>query len=253
MRKSLLTISLALLLGGAAVAVAATQDKPAETQLPMRLAQATPPARPLPPAQGRGPGAQRAPLTNAERATRRAALCDDRADRMAGQLAYLEARLDLTAAQRPAFTRWRDARLAAAQRQARTCATAPVPAGRGAGNADAATRPNPVERMAQAETRLRARLADITAERPALEALYNSLSPEQRQKFTPQGGRGMAGLGGRGMGRGMGRGGMRPRIAMQMRQRILQRGPLMRGPGGRGPGGPGMMPPPGGPGAPPVQ
>ena len=40
MRKSLLTISLALLLGGAAVAVAATQDKPAETQLPMRLAQA---------------------------------------------------------------------------------------------------------------------------------------------------------------------------------------------------------------------
>jgi hypothetical protein len=152
---------------------------------------------------------------------------------MAGQLAYLEARLDLNDGQRAAFARWRDTRLQTAQRQARSCAERPV-MGRGAN----ATPPSPVERMARQEEMLRQRLADLQVQRPALEALYNSLSPEQRQKFTPAGGP-----------RGMGRGGMRPRTAMMMRDRLIQRG--MRG-GGRGPGmGPGMMPPPGGPAAPP--
>jgi hypothetical protein len=247
MRKSLLTLSLALMLGaaGAAVAVAATAQAQAPTaQTPLLLAQASPQPfnRPLPP-QGRGPAARRAPLSADEIAERRQAMCDDAADRMAGRLAYLEAKLDLTAAQRGAFARWRDARLSNAQRQARDCASRPVPA-RGAD----ATPPSPVEQMARQEDRLRQRLAALQAERPALEALYNSLTPEQREKFRPEGGlRGMAGLG---MGRGAG---MRPRIAMMMRDRLIQRGPIMRGPGGRGPGGrgPGMLPPPGGPGAPP--
>ena len=241
MRKSLLTLSLALMLGGAAVAVAATESETApQTAMPMLLAQASPQPfnRPAPPPEGRGPAARRAPLSAEERATRREAACEDRADRMAGQLAYLEARLDLTPAQRTSFERWRDIRQAAAQRQARTCASQTPLAGRGAAN-DA--RPSPVERMAREEERLRGRLADLTAERPALEALYNSLTPEQRQKFTPAGGpRGI-----------MGRGGMRPRVAMMMRDRLGARGGMM--PGGRGPGGrgPGMMPPPGGPEAPP--
>jgi hypothetical protein len=230
MRKSLLTLSLALMLGaaGAAAAVAATQAGTASADMPTLLAQASPrpfvqplqPARPLPPQR-------RAPLSEDERASQRAARCEDRADRLAGQLAYLEARLDLTPAQRPAFERWRDVRQAAAQRQARDCANRPGPLGRGA----AANPPSPVERMAREEEMLRQRLADLQAQRPALEALYTSLTPEQREKFTVGGPR------------GMGRGGMRPRMAMMLRDRLIQRGPMMRG--GRGM-------PPGGPAAPPV-
>jgi hypothetical protein len=234
MRKTLLTLSLALLLGGAS-AVIAQADGP-QARNPALLAQASPDTRPFPTREGRGPAGRRAPINPEQAAERRQVMCEDRADRLAGQLAYLEALLDLTAAQRPAFNRWRDVRLAAAQRQAGTCAER---AARGPN----ATRPNPVEQMARQEEMLRQRLADLSVQRPALEALYNSLSAEQREKFRPVGG-----LGG---GRGMGRGGMRPRMAMMMRDRLIQRGPQ----GGRGLGrGPGMGPPPGGPGAqPPAQ
>jgi hypothetical protein len=233
MRKSLLTLSLALLLGGAAMAVAATQAEAPNAQIPMLLAQASPQpfTRPLPPPEGRGPAGRRVQRSPEQMAERRQAMCEDRADRLAGQLAYLEARLDLTTAQRDAFARWRDIRMADAQRQARTCAERPVAQGRGA----AASPPNPVERMARQEEMLRQRLADLQAQRPALEALYNSLSPEQRQKFTPDAGA-----------RRMGRGGMRPRLAI-MRDRLIQRGPMTGGRDGRGPG---MMPPPGGAPAP---
>ncbi len=84
--------------------------------------------------------------------------------------------------------------------------------------------------MARQEEVLRQRLADLSVQRPALEALYNSLSAEQREKFRPA------------AGPSMGRGGMRQRNAM-MRDRLIQRGG-MRGPAGRGPGGRGPMGPP---------
>jgi hypothetical protein len=233
MRKSLLTLSLAVALGGASAIIATAQADAPQARNPMLLAQASPQpfTRPLPPPEGR----VRAPSSSEQRTERRQALCEDRADRLAGQLAYLEARLDLTASQRPAFDRWRDTRLAAAQRQARACAERPVP-GRGPN----ATRPNPVEQMARQEEILRQRLADLQVQRPALEALYNSLSAEQREKFRP--------VGGLGNGRGMGRSGMRPRMTMMLRDRLIQRrgmAPEGRGPGGRGP----MAPPPGAPGA----
>ena len=92
--------------------------------------------------------------------------------------------------------------------------------------------------MARQEEMLRQRLADLQVQRPALEALYNRLSAEQREKFQSAGGR-----------RGMGRGGMRPRMAMMLRDRLIQRGEMRRG----GRGGPGMMPPPVAPATPPTQ
>lgn len=227
MRKSLLTLSLALALGGASTVIATAQAEAPERRNPVLLAQASPQplTRPPPPPEGRGPAGRRAPMSADQITERRQAMCEDRADRLAGQLAYLEVRLDLTAGQRPAFNRWRDTRLAAAQRQARACAERPLP-GRGPN----ATRPNPVEQMARQEEVLRQRLADLSVQRPALEALYNSLSAEQREKFRPA------------AGPGMGRGGMRQRNVM-MRDRLIQRGG-MRGPGGRGPGGRGPMGPP---------
>jgi hypothetical protein len=233
MRKRLLILPLALLLGVAGTAVIAQPQRPAPAQ--------GGPVREL-------PRAQRAPATPEQIAQRRAAMCQNLHANAAGRLATLEVRLNLTANQRATFTRWRDVRLAAAQRRAQTCATAPVGPGRGgrgpaAGNAQATppTPPNPVERMARAEQQLRQRLTDLTAERPALEALYNSLTPEQRQKFTPLGG-------GR---NGMGRGGQRGRMAMMRggpRGGMGFGGPRngrgFGGPGGRGPGRPGMAPPP---------
>ncbi|HJR54939.1 MAG TPA: Spy/CpxP family protein refolding chaperone [Rhizomicrobium sp.] len=223
MRNSLLTLSLAVALGGTSAVIAAAQADAPEGRNPVLLAQASPEpfTRPLPLPERR----VRAPLSPEQATERRQEMCEDRADRLAGQLAYLEARLDLTAGQRPAFDRWRDIRLAAAQRQARTCAERPLP-----GHGPDATRPNPVEQMARREEVLRQRLADLQIQRPALETLYNSLSPEQREKFSP-----------------VGDAGMRPRMAMMMRDRLIQRGG-MRGPDGRGP----MGPPPGGPGAPPA-
>jgi hypothetical protein len=158
-------------------------------------------------------------------------MCQDMNARAAGRLAYLETRLELAAGQRAAFNRWRDVRLAAAKRRAETCATAPMGQGRGGrGPGAQMAQANPVERLARQEQMLRQRLADITAERPALDALYASLTPDQRQKFTPA----------NGPRNGMGRGNQRARIGM-MRDRM---GGGPRGGMRRGPGGPGMSPPP---------
>jgi hypothetical protein len=79
--------------------------------------------------------------------------------------------------------------------------------------------------MARQEQMLRQRLATITAERPALEALYNSLTAEQRARFQPDAGPR------RGIGRGPGR--ERPGM-MQGRMGGPRGGMMLRG-GPRGP------------------
>jgi hypothetical protein len=239
MSKRLAALSLSLMLGAAAITAIAANTATAQPQTtgnPVLLAQNT---AAQPATRARGPACT--PPTEAELASRRAERCENLSALAAGRLAYMEARLNLTAAQRAAFTRWRDIRLAAAKRMATTCAAAPARGpGRGMGRAAGqpantqAAPPSPVERMAREETRLRQRLADLTAERPALEALYNSLTPEQRQKFRPETG---------GRHGGMGHGPRGPRMAMMMRDRMGPRGGMMRG----GPGGPmdRMGPPPG--------
>ena len=91
-----------------------------------------------------------------------------------------------------------------------------------------------VERLTRQETRLQNRLADIRAERPALEALYSTLSPDQRQTLARS-----AQMGGRGMMRGR----------MMQRRGLMRDGPrggmLQRGPMGRGTPQPDAPPPPG--------
>ena len=247
MSKRLAGLTLSLLLCGAAaialVAPTASAQAPNPNN-PVLLAQATPPAAPRP---GNGRALNRPAPNPAATAARRGEICQEVSARAAGRFAALEVRLNLTAAQTVAFNRWRDLRLAAAKRMAGECAAAPqgMP-GRGprGGNANAIP-PSPVERLAREETWLQHRLADIQAERPALDALYTSLTPAQRQTL------------GRERERGMGMGG--PRGGMRMRggqgrdgNRMFRRGgPGMMGMDGPmqggmrgGPRGAGDRPPP---------
>jgi hypothetical protein len=122
-------------------------------------------------------------------------MCQDQVARQTGQLAYLETKLNLTAAEQPLFQRWKEARLGIARRHADQCAQRPArqaaqaPQGQTsqgqASQRQAArtARPGPADRMAREEDRLKLRLADIEAERPALEAFTNALSPEQKMEL----------------------------------------------------------------------
>lgn len=101
--------------------------------------------------------------------------CVDRYARAAAEVAFLEAKLNLTATQRAAWNAWQQARLNDAAKMRDTC-VADVPAHPG-------TPPTVLEREAQAEKMMSARLAGLQARRPALEALYAVLTPEQQTTF----------------------------------------------------------------------
>jgi hypothetical protein len=231
MRKHLIAALVTLGLGASATAVvvgtSALAQAPAPRN-PVLLAQARPPAPDMTAPSRRVPG--RPAPTAAQQSARRAALCDEGYARAAGRFAYLEARLSLTGAQTTAFARWRDLRLGTAKRQAADCAARPLPAGRGANAAP----PNLVERLSREETMLQRRLADIQAERPALDALYGGLNATQRQVLARE--RGGFGGGRFGGGPRGGRGGM-------MRRGGPQGGMMNGGMRGAGMRGPGMMPP----------
>jgi hypothetical protein len=107
--------------------------------------------------------------------------------RKAGELAFLEARLSLSPNQAPLFARWKQTSLDVAKQHQGDCAGRNRPAGaRG-------TRLSVVDRLALEEDLLKRRLSDIQAERPALTALYASLTPTQKQEFGHGDRRRMAG------------------------------------------------------------
>jgi len=104
--------------------------------------------------------------------------CVDHYARAAGRLAYREAKLDVTAAQRSAFDRWRAAVLHNAQARKDECLAHQ-------GEHDKNT--SVVERSAMTQKRLESRLAALRSEQPALEALYQSLTPEQKTQLDQRG------------------------------------------------------------------
>jgi hypothetical protein len=106
-----------------------------------------------------------------------AEMCKDLYAREVGRTAYLEARLQLTAAQQPLFETWKNVVLANAGERSKTCAAMTPPA----------QRPSMLDMMQHEQTRLEARLAALQAEVPALTALYQSLSPEQQRAFMADG------------------------------------------------------------------
>jgi len=126
----------------------------------------------------------------------RARLCTDMYAHHVGMVAELGAKLDLTEAQRPLFERWKGVVLDHAKARESECASRQP-------NMD--HRPSLPEREARMREHLKERLAAMDAQQPSLDALYASLSPQQKEAFDHMGHR-RGGMHGRfgGMHRGMG-------------------------------------------------
>lgn len=102
--------------------------------------------------------------------------CKSHYARVAGKLAYLQADLSITDAQRGAFDDWKGVVLSSAKAHSDAC-LARADDGQQHMHHDA------LERTARMEKMLEARLAQLKAERPALEHLYASLTPDQKKEF----------------------------------------------------------------------
>jgi hypothetical protein len=196
MRKALLPMLVSLALCGAATTAMVMSSARAEPgpHKPLMVAVATSPDMQLAANDAPPDGApprnlrQRSPEDTAARMKQ---MCNDGYARQAAQLTYLETSLQLTASERPLFERWKDAKLNIGHRHADRCAqratqrgaSADRP-GRDAQDRSDSMRPSPADQMARQEDRLKERLADLQAERPALEAFYNALSPAQKMQMA---------------------------------------------------------------------
>lgn len=204
MRKALLPMIASLALCGAATgALIATNARAAGTpKKPMMVAMVTTPgmamttAAPMPDGPPPGalmdapPGEMAGPPDGKMGGRFRAhmaQMCKDMYARKIGELAFLEAKLALTDAQKPAFAHYKQVSLDIAQHHSGECSTRVANFADKAGKKAAADRHSPVARMAREEEMLKARLANLEAERPALEALYNGLTPEQRRELGHDG------------------------------------------------------------------
>lgn len=121
-----------------------------------------------------------APRSPEEMQKHHASMCMDRSARETGHLAYLEAKLKPTSAQTAVWTAYRDAMTAQAKASEKDCLARTKPA-RGE------ARPSIVERQAMMEKGLEAKLAGLKATQPALQALYATLTDDQKQVLDKQG------------------------------------------------------------------
>lgn len=226
MRKALLPMLASLALCGAATAALIATNARAEqsARKPVMLAltgQGSPSSTQTAAAS---PEAGAAPQMIGDRSARRAQFCKDMYARRVGELAFLEAKLSLAPNQVSLFDHWKQASLTIAKQHEDACVgRQQLKPGR--------QEHSLVDRLAKEETMLKSRLADLDAEKPSLIALYDSLTPAQKQEF------GFAAMHGR-----------RGRMPMMMGMMAHPHSPGMEGRMGRGPmGGPGAMddvPPP---------
>jgi LTXXQ motif family protein len=100
--------------------------------------------------------------------------CLDRFARKAGHLAYLEAKLRLTTDQQPLWDKWQQAVTAGAQQERDDCLASLPSEG---------ARLTALDRDARLQKMLAIRVDTLKAARPALTALYDSLTPDQRTTF----------------------------------------------------------------------
>jgi hypothetical protein len=186
MKKTLVPLAISLALCGAAtmaLVAGSARAQPAHNPMmvaavtnPFAMNRAAPPpdAGGMPRGPGQGPGLQGKNMPSpAQLAALHKRMCQDAYAHQVGDLAYLEAKLGLTAAQQPLFDRWKSVKLDLARRGEADCATRELPFRNPAKN-------NPVDIMARQEDTLKRRLAEMEAERPVLTAFYNSLSQAQK-------------------------------------------------------------------------
>ena len=99
--------------------------------------------------------------------------CEERLARRAGFIAYTVAKLNLTAQQKPLWDKLNASMQSAGEKERQLCDKLPAEAGsQGQGTI--------LDRMSRREQVLQARLQAMQQTRPALEALYNALTPEQK-------------------------------------------------------------------------
>ena len=98
--------------------------------------------------------------------------CEERIARRAGMVAYVVAKLNLTAEQRPVWDKVQGVLQANADKQRQLCASLKPMAERG--------QETVLDRMNRREQFLSARLAALQQAKPALQALYQALTPEQK-------------------------------------------------------------------------
>lgn len=101
-------------------------------------------------------------------------MCTNHFAHTAGRLAFLAAKLDLTAEQRPAWDKWHEAVMSGAERQRAVCLEAAPAKG---------APPSVVERMAHLQLILATKAESLKTSQPALEALYQTLTPAQKAVF----------------------------------------------------------------------
>ena len=186
MRKALFPMVASLALCGAATAAMVATNARAEQggRKPVMIALVTPDknsgstmAAPRPEGDARDAMAE----------PRREQVCKFLYARKAGELAFLEAKLSLSANQTPLFARWKQASLDVARQHEGDCS------GRKRPKEARGRRLSVVDRLALEEDLLKRRLSDIQTERPALSALYATLTQTQKQEFGQDDLRGMAG------------------------------------------------------------
>lgn len=141
-----------------------------------------------------GSGAMTNAVTPAERAERHKDMCSQRYGRQVGRIAALETRLGLTDQQRPAWNAWAKG-VGSSETALRDQCLSDQPRGD--------TPPTALEHEARMERGLSAHLQALQANRPAMQTLYDVLTPDQKKIFdrflSPHGRHGRGGMGG-GMG-----------------------------------------------------
>jgi LTXXQ motif family protein len=99
--------------------------------------------------------------------------CEERLARRAAVTAYTVSKLNLTTEQKPLWDKLNGILQSAADKERQLCGSLPTQPGRQAGATI-------LDRMSRREQFLSARLDAIRQARPALETLYNSLTPDQK-------------------------------------------------------------------------
>jgi hypothetical protein len=128
-----------------------------------QIAQASPPAA-SPPAAG-GPAQKMRAAFSPQK------MCVEHVARRIGMRAYLKARLDLKPEQMQAWNTFEKAADDVSAKAKARCATLPT---------ERKDRPNFSDRLTQRETFMKARLDDLEAVKPSLQALYAALTPDQK-------------------------------------------------------------------------